>query len=332
MTGVLRIGILGAAPIAGGAIVRPGRRTSDVAVVAVAARDERRARRFAARHAIPRVHPSYAALIDDPRIDAVYVPLPNSLHATWTIRALQAGKHVLCEKPLASNAGEAERIADAARASGRVVMEAMHYRYHPLATRLKTIVDSGELGRIEHIEAEFSVPLLSPRSIHYRFDLGGGAAMDVGCYVVDLVRFLGGGEPRVIDARARLLRPQVDRMMTASLRFDDGSTARIRCALLTARGLRMSASVHGSDGSLHVLSPFLPHFFHRITVRSSQGVRHEQIAGKTTYHHQLAAFAAAVRANTPPPTSVANAIGTLRIIDALYSAAGLRVRGFRVDQ
>jgi predicted dehydrogenase len=327
MTTPLRVGVLGAAPIAVPALIRPSRHLHDVAVVAIAARDPRRAQRFAARHGVPRVHASYAALVDDPEIDAVYVPLPNSLHAPWTIRALGAGKHVLCEKPLASNAAQAEQVVAAARQQQRVVMEAMHYRYHPLAARLKAIVQSGELGHIKRIEAEFSVPLLSPRSIQFRYDLGGGATMDVGCYVIDLVRFLAGGEPHVVHAQARTIRPQVDRMMTARLRFDNGCEARIRCALLSARGLRMNATVHGSDATVHVLSPFLPHFFHRITVRSREAVRHEQIKAAPTYRYQLAAFVSAIHANTPPPNPATDAVANLRVIDAIYAAAGLRPRG-----
>src|SRR5262245_13249492 len=128
MSTSLRIGVLGAAPIAVAALIRPARRLPDVAVVAVAARDPGRARRFAAWHRIPRVHESYAALLDDPAIDAVYIPLPNSLHAYWTIRALQAGKHVLCEKPLAANALVAEQVASAAARTNRVLVEAFHYR------------------------------------------------------------------------------------------------------------------------------------------------------------------------------------------------------------
>ena len=142
----LRFGILGAARIAPMALVRPAREGTGVEVVAVAARDERRARAFARRHRIPRTHGSYAALLADPEVDAVYVPLPNSLHAEWTIRALEAGKHVLCEKPLASNAAEAALVIEAAQRSGRLLIEAFHWRHHPLAARMREIVTSGELG------------------------------------------------------------------------------------------------------------------------------------------------------------------------------------------
>jgi predicted dehydrogenase len=326
MPAPLRIGTLGAAPIAVNALIRPSRKVAAVEVVAVAARDTERARRFAARHGIPFIHQSYAALLDDPMIDAVYIPLPNSLHAPWAIRALQAGKHVLCEKPMAANAGEAEQMARVAAENKRVLVEAFHYRHHPLAARMRAIVDGGELGRITHIETEFSVPLLRPGSIQFSYALAGGATMDVGCYAINLLRFLAGAEPEVTGARARLLRPQVDRLMTANMCFADGRTAGMTCALLSARLLRAGADVYGTAGALHVTMPYLPHYFHRLTVRTPQATRHEQLDGTTTYTYQLRAFVDAV-AGAPVLTSAADAIANMRVIDAIYTAAGLLPRG-----
>ena len=327
MRPALHIGILGAAPIAVNAVLRPSRSQPDVAIVAVAARDRERAQRFARRWQIPHVHASYDALLDDPAIDAIYVPLPNSLHATWTIRALDAGKHVLCEKPLTANAHEAAAVARAADRSGCVLMEAFHYRYHPLAARIQAIVASGELGPIRHLEAEFSVPLLRPRSIQYRYQLGGGATMDVGCYAINLVRWLAGAEPDVVSAQARLLGPQVDRLMRADLRFPDGRSATIHCALLSARLLRLSATVQGQRGRLQVIFPFLPHHFHRLRIQRDGATRHEQVSGATTYWYQLQAFVRAVRDGVPVPTDAHDAVRNMRVIDAIYAAAGLQLRG-----
>src|SRR3954452_18806067 len=148
----VRIGCLGAARIAPAALIKPARASEEVDATAVAARDPERARAFATKHGIPVVHDSYEALLDDDSIEAVYVPLPNGLHAEWTLRALDAGKHVLCEKPFTANADEARRVADAADATGLVVMEAFHWRYHPLAARLLEIVGT-ELGAVRRIEA-----------------------------------------------------------------------------------------------------------------------------------------------------------------------------------
>ncbi|MBA3944978.1 MAG: Gfo/Idh/MocA family oxidoreductase [Herpetosiphonaceae bacterium] len=328
MRSALRIGVLGAAPLAAVALVRPSRRMADVEIAAVAARDPARARRFAGRYGIAHVHASYTALIADPAIDAIYLPLPNSLHAAWTIKALQAGKHVLCEKPLAANALEATEVARVAHATGRVVMEAFHYRYHPLAHRLKTIIDSGEIGHVMHLDAEFGVPLLRPNSIQYRYELGGGATMDVGCYAINLIRYLADSEPEVIQAQPRLIRPNVDRYMAANFRFADGRTAHMVCALLSTRLLRLSATVHGTVGKLHVTFPFLPHLYNHIIVRGLHGDRHEHVEGLPSYAYQLRAFADAVRIGTPVPTSATDAVKNMQVIDAVYRAAGLHSRGF----
>src|SRR5215468_6163531 len=166
--GPLRLGVLGAARIAPMALLAPARRVSDAVVLAVAAREATRAGAFAARHRIPRVHPTYEALLADPEVEAVYNPLPNSLHAPWTIRALEAGKHVLCEKPFAASVAEAEEMAAAAKRAGRVLVEAFHYRYHPLFARLRTILDAGEIGTVLHLEAHFCFPLPRPGDIRFR--------------------------------------------------------------------------------------------------------------------------------------------------------------------
>ena len=227
----LRIGALGAARITPTALLRPARALPEAEVVAVAARDPARARRFAARHGIGRVHASYQALLDDPEVDAVYNPLPHGLHCEWSLRALEAGKPVLCEKPLAANEEQALRMAEAAEKTGLALAEAFHWRYHPLAERMRSVVESGALGRIRHVEAALCIPLPIPGDIRYRLDLAGGATMDTGCYTVSLVRFLAGAEPRVVSAEARLSSPGVDRYMRAELSFEDGRTGRMTCSL-----------------------------------------------------------------------------------------------------
>jgi predicted dehydrogenase len=323
----IRIGILGAARIAPMALVRPAREVHGVTVTAIAARDRERAQAFAAKHGIPRVLPSYEALVNDAQIDALYNPLPNSLHCEWTIRALQAGKHVLCEKPIASNAMEAEHMAEAARQSGRVLAEAFHWRYHPLATRMKAIIDSGEVGTVRHIEARFCIPLLRPGDIRYQLALGGGATMDVGCYAINIVRFLAAAEPEVMRAEAKLWSPGIDRAMAADFRFADGRTGAISCALLSAFLIRASARVRGDRGTLSVFNPIVPHLFHRLSLCNEMGTRSERLRGDATYTHQLRAFGAAIRSGRPLPTGPEDAIANMRIIDAVYAKAGLPLRG-----
>jgi len=322
----LRIGVLGAANITPMALIRPARQVPEVQVAAVAARDVQRARKFAQRHGIARVHPSYAALLADGELDAVYNPLPNGLHAAWSIRALEAGKHVLCEKPLAANAADAERMVAAARQNGRRLIEAFHYRYHPLAARLREVVDSGALGAVRHIEAHFCIPILRGSDIRYDYDLAGGATMDTGCYTIHLIRFLAGAEPEVVGARAKLLTPQVDRRMDADLRFADGCTARLSCSLWSSSIFRMSASVAGDDGRLDVFNPIAPQFYNRLRVTSGGRTSAERVRGDASYTHQLRAVAAALRSGEPLPTEGEDSIANMRVIDAIYRAAGLPLR------
>lgn len=323
----LRIGALGAARITPNALIKPARVVPEVEVAAIAARDPVRARAFATRHGIPRVHASYEALIDDPELDAIYNPLPNSLHYEWTIRALCAGKHVLCEKPIANNAAEAERMASAAQENGRLLIEAFHYRYHPLAARMKTVVESGELGAIRRLEAHFCIPMLRRKDIRLRYDLGGGATMDLGCYTISLLRYLAGAEPEVTQASARAAPAQVDRAMTANFRFPDGRTARMTCAFAWFAFPNVSIRVVGATGELRVINPILPHLWHRLTVHTDQGKRSERVAGESTYTYQLRAFVGAVQGETSMPTNAQDAVANMRVIDAVYKKAGLQRRG-----
>ncbi|MGI5241651.1 Gfo/Idh/MocA family protein [Dactylosporangium sp. CA-139066] len=323
---MLRIGVLGAARIAPAAIVRPARAVEGVAVTAVAARDRDRAASFAGKHGIGTVHAGYAELLADPSLDAVYNPLPNGLHAEWTLAALAAGKHVLCEKPLTANAAEARAVAEAARTSGLVVMEAFHYRYHPLMARALELLPS--LGAPRRVETSLAFPLPRFGDIRYNLSLAGGAMMDAGCYAVHALRTLAGAEPTVASARARLQKPGVDRAMTASYTFPGGATGATTASLWSRRLLSLSARYTGSEGSLKIFNYVMPSAYHRLTVTVAGRTTHERVPGSATYVHQLRAFAAAVAGDasanlTPPPDSIAN----MTVIDAVYTAAGLTPRG-----
>jgi predicted dehydrogenase len=322
----VRIGVLGAARIAPIALVNPARENEEVTVDAVAARDVSRARAFAAEHGVARVHDDYESLIADPDVDAVYNPLPNGLHGRWIRVALAAGKHVLCEKPFTANAAEAREIANLSAQSDRVVMEAFHYRYHPLALRVEQIVASGELGTLERVESAFCFPLPRFSDIRYKYSLAGGATMDVGCYAVHMVRTFGGSTPEVVSAQAKLVDSEVDRAMTAELRFAGGHTGRIRCSMWSSRLFELSAKVVGDRGEvrLRVVNPAVP--FRRLSVRSAEGKRVEHFPRRTSYAYQLDAFAAAVLSGESVKTSPQDAVENMTVIDAIYSAAGLPLR------
>jgi predicted dehydrogenase len=323
----VRIGVLGAAAIVPMALTNPARSVPETQVIAIAARDPKRAQAFARKHRIPRVHQTYLDLFADPEIDAIYNPLPNNLHAEWTIRALKAGKHVLCEKPFASNAREAEDMARVARETGLVLSEAFAYRYHPLTTRLKEIISDGELGKIEHIEAHFCFLLPQPNNIRFKYELAGGALMDCGCYPVSLIRHLAEAEPTVERAEASLFAPEVDRKMTADLSFTDGRTAHLECDMLSPRLFRSTLKVNGEAGTLRVINPYHPHWFNWLAVRGRKGPYSKWIRGENTYALQLRAFLNAIRGKTKLNTDPVDAIGNMRLIDSIYQKAGLRGRG-----
>ena len=326
--GDVRIGTLGAARITPMALVRPARHIPGVSVTAVAARDRGRAEKFAGKHGIGKVHDDYASLLGDPDIDAVYNPLPNSHHAEWTLRALDAGKHVLCEKPFTSNASEAERVHQAAEQSDRVVMEAFHYRYHPLAQRLRDLVASGELGAPRFIETWMCFPLPMPRDIRYRLDLAGGATMDTGCYAIHVARTITGEEPQVVSARAKLASEGVDRAMQADVRFPSGAEGRINCSLWSGKLFKIAAVVKLDDGEIHAFNPVLPQFFHGLKWRRTGGPwTREKFPKKPTYAYQLEAFRDAVVDGKPFITTTAEAVKNMQVVDAVYRAAGMSPRG-----
>lgn len=326
MVSRVRIGVLGAARITPAALIGPAKDNNEVVVAAVAARNVARAEAFAAKHAIGRVHDSYEALIADPDVDAVYNPLPNSLHGRWTRAALEAGKHVLCEKPFTANAAEAREIAQLAAESGQVVMEAFHYRYHPFALRAEEIIASGELGTLQRVDVAFCFPLPRFSNIRYDYALAGGATMDAGCYAVHMLRTFGGSTPEVISAQAKLRDRLVDRAMTAQLRFPEGHIGRLRCSMWSSNLLKISVNVVGDRGELRVLNPVLPHLFHRFWVRADGRSRVERFPRRATYAYQLDAFAAAILRGEPVSTTPEDAVENMSVIDSIYLAAGLPIR------
>lgn len=325
----VRIGLLGTARIAKMALLTSARKCPLAKVIAVASRSEGKARRYARANEIPRWYAGYQALIDDPDVEVIYNPLPNSLHAEWSIRALQAGKHVLCEKPIASNTEEARAMQAAAVQSGRQLIEAFHYRYHPLAARMKEIVASGELGTVRHLEAQFCVFIPGRNDIRFSYATGGGALMDVGCYAINACRFLTGTEPTVKSASARLIQPQVDHWISTELEFPGGVTASVTASLRSQIwNWRAFVKVTGETGTMTVLNPFLPQFFHRITVQTASSRRRDSVPrNPSTYACQLYALVEALRGGPTMPTGGIDGIKTMAVIDSVYSTAGLHRRG-----
>jgi predicted dehydrogenase len=250
----LRLGVLGAANIARH-FAAGLQGSSKVTIVAVASRDPARAQAFAARNAIPRALASYEALIADPDIEAIYNPLPNSLHAEWSIRALEAGKHVLCEKPIAVTAAEAEAMFAAAARAGRLLFEAFPYRSQPQTHELARIIASGEIGRPRLIQAAFGFPIGAPANIRLDPALGGGALLDAGSYAVSLIRLLAGEPPTRVSAFARWTERGVDSSLVANLDFPSGLIAQAACSFGT--GIYRRALIACEEGA--VTTDFLNH-------------------------------------------------------------------------
>ena len=223
--------MLGAARIVKHALVDPAMHVEGIEIAALASRDLSRAKASARRHHIPQSFGSYEALLEDPSIDAVYIPLPAALHAEWTIAAAEAGKHVLCEKPFTSNSDAAQRVAIATADHSVVVMEAYHSHYHPLHKRLSDIIESGELGTVTEANASFCTPIPPGSDIRWNPKLGGGGLLDVGYYPVRQLRVLFGEIDEVENARA-WQRNDVDRLLVTSLRF----AASVRAQVVSSIG------------------------------------------------------------------------------------------------
>ncbi|MDT0308863.1 Gfo/Idh/MocA family oxidoreductase [Streptomyces sp. DSM 44917] len=331
----VRIGVLGAARVVKTALTEPAREVPEVTVAALAARDPARAREHAARLGIPRVHDSYDALLADPELDAVYVALPNALHATWGERALRAGKHVLVEKPVTSNENEARQLARAAEETGRIVCEAMHPLYHPLNDRVRELLAAGTIGEIRHAEAHVAFPIPSAKDIRWSYELGGGALMDLGVYALALLRsYVGaGGEEEaalkdVEGALAPVRTKDVDRRVDARLRFAGGATGRIVATMWGWPPLASRCLVEGTAGRLTVLNPLGPQMFHRITVTAGgRRTRERVVKQPSTYACQLRAFARAVTGGEPLRSGPEQFVPAMAAIDAIYRRAGLPPRG-----
>ena len=319
----LKLGLLSTADI-NQKLVAGAQLVDEVEVVAVASRDMSRAREHAEALGVPRAIGSYEELLDDPEVDAVYISLPNSLHVDWSVRALEAGKHVLCEKPLARSVEPVERAFDAAEAAGRVLAEAFMWRHHPQALRLEELLPS--LGSLRVVRAQFSFALssLEPASnIRLSGELEGGALMDVGCYCVSAARLVA-GEPVAVTAQQ--VTGEVDVRFTGTLRFPGDVLAHFDCGVDTHG--RAELEVVGSEGALLLRDPF--HSLEPvIEVRDAGGsVKRIEIERQNPYACELRDFAAAVAGSRAPRLGREDAVGQARTIAALYESAS---RGVRVE-
>ncbi len=297
-------------------LVAGARQVAGVEIVAIGSRDRSRGEAQAQRLGVPRVHASYEALLEDPDVDAVYIALPNSLHVPWSIRALQAGKHVLCEKPLSRHPQDVCRAFEAAADAGRVLAEAFMWRHHPQARRLPTLL--GEIGDLRLVRAAFSFRLDGPGDPRLSAALDGGALMDVGCYCVSAARLLA-GEPTAVTAQQVTGGDGVDTRLVATMRFAGDVLAHIDCGLDVAA--RDELEVSGEHGVLLVEDPWHSRAAGIELRRADGSVQRIEIAQADPYACEIQDFAAAVAGERQPLLGRDDAVGQARSLAALYESA-----------
>ena len=331
MTDPIRWGVLGHASIARKKVIPAIQQAANCDVLAIASRDADRAAEAARSLGIERSYGSYGDLLDDPDLDAVYIPLPNSMHAEWTLKAAAAGKHVLCEKPLAMNEPEAAIVVDGCRTAGVLLMEAFMYRLHPQWVAVRELVGSGRIGVLQSIQAFFSYSNADPSNIRNIAELGGGALMDIGCYPINVARMMFGAEPTGVQAVIRRDPGFGTDVLTSAVLDFDGRQATFTCSTQ----LQDDQRVHliGTEGRILVEIPFnIPMDRPTRIVYAAGGsagavppvpadIEVIEVPAANQYQVQAEQFAAAIREGTAPPIPPEDAIANMAVIDRVFAAA-----------
>jgi predicted dehydrogenase len=321
----VRWGVLSVANIGVKRVVPAILSSSNGDLMAIASRNPHRARELFADIPQVRIYGAYESVLEDPEIEAVYIPLPNSLHAEWTMKALEAGKHVLCEKPLAVTAHQGRTMVEAARANDKLLMEAFMYRFHPQILWALEQVHAGRIGTVKLVRASFAFNVMlppRPHNIRLQAALAGGSLMDVGCYAVNFCRAVFGHPPSA--AAARVYKPeagQVELSANAVLDFGDGGFGVIDSSFDLPT--RQVAEIHGEDGSISIPLPFTPGDVEVEVVLSLEGQTiHQQIARVDQFRLEVEHFGASVRSGAQPVLSLTESIENLETIEAIYRSAG----------
>jgi predicted dehydrogenase len=318
----IRWGVISTASIALVEVLPAMQKGDHTQVVAIASRNLEKAQEAAQQLGIPKAYGSYAELLADPEIEAVYIPLPNHLHIPWSIKALEAGKHVLCEKPLGLDAGDARRLLEASQRYPRLkVMEAFMYRHHPQWKLAQQLIKNGEIGELHSIHTFFNYYLPDPANIRNMVDIGGGGLLDVGCYAVSLSRLIFESEP-VRSFAAMQLDPQfkTDRLAAGILEFEKG-IATFTCAtqLFDFQGVNLM----GTLGHLELEIPFNPPIDKpsRLSLHNTSGRREFELDICDQFTLQGDLFSKAILEDTPAPTPLEDAVANMVVIDALFQSA-----------
>ncbi|HVA46271.1 MAG TPA: Gfo/Idh/MocA family oxidoreductase [Pirellulales bacterium] len=315
----LRWGILGVAKIATEKVIPAMKRARDVELVAIASRSAEKAQPAAARLGLPKWHGSYEALLADDQIDAVYIPLPNHLHVSWSIECLKAGKHVLCEKPIGLNVAQAERLVEAGRQHPRLkLMEAFMYRHHPQWVTARRLVTEGQIGQLRTIHALFSYFNRNPADVRNQAEIGGGGLMDIGCYPISVSRFLFAAEPHRVFAQVEY-DPEfrTDRLASGIMDFADG-TGTFTCGTQISPYQRVN--IVGTEGRVEIEIPFNapPDRPCRLWHQHASKIDEIVLDACDQYTVQAELFSRAVLDDTPVPTPIDDAVGNMRVIEAMF--------------
>lgn len=322
MTRKIRWGILSTSNHAAKRVIPAIHASADGEAAAVASRNLEPAQRYAASLTIPKAYGTYEALLDDPEIDALYIPLPNHLHKEWSIRAAQAGKHVLCEKPIGLNAEEAEGMVRVFREANLKLAEAFQWRHHPQAQRVRQMVKDGVIGDLRLIDAGFSFYMDVSENVRWQSDMGGGALYDVGCYPIALTRYITGQEPIAVTAQGRWGETAVDELVVATLEYPDGVLAHINCAFIIP--LRRYYEVCGTEGVLKVEYAYNP-----IGDRPNKILQYGpdytltgtvDVGTIDSYTLMIQEFNTAILQDRDPAFPAEDAVKNMRVIDAIFKA------------
>ncbi|MBI3286803.1 MAG: Gfo/Idh/MocA family oxidoreductase [Chloroflexi bacterium] len=288
-------------------------------LVAVASRDAGRAEAYAQEWGIPQAYGSYQALLEDPQIDVVYISLPNSLHAEWAVRAAQASKHVLCEKPLATDEADVQRMIQAARRAGVVLMEAFMYRCHPQMARVRELIAAGRLGEPRLVHTTFSFHLGRTQDVRWDPRLDGGALWDVGCYTVNFCRFALGAEPSQVFGWQRPSSSGVDEAFVGLLHFPSDALGLIEAGFVGP--LRRRAELVGTKGALILEDPWKPGPTAMIRIRGLEGEETIPVLAQDLYLHEVEHLADCVLEGKEPLIPLEESLGNVRTLVALYRSA-----------
>jgi D-xylose 1-dehydrogenase (NADP+, D-xylono-1,5-lactone-forming) len=327
----IKFGIIGSATVLEYGFMPAVNMTDGVEAIAIGSRDIAKAKLNASKYGIPKAYGSYEALLKDPEVNCIYVPLPNSMHIEWARKALKAGKHVLCEKPAAWTTHEAKSIRGLIEKSGLIFAEAFQYRYHPLLSRVKDIVDSGRIGKLVKVEASYCEIIENRKAAQFQPEMAGGALMDEGCYCVDFCRFIAGYDTAEVTRVKSKLVNGVDGETRADLLFSNGVEATVICSII--RTTPCYAVVAGTKGTIFIHNVFPAGLMvngkvasmYLCILRTGNKIQDVIVPVKFTYGCQIEAFRDAVRSGKQPITNIGETVSNMVILDDIREKAGVSV-------